>query len=408
MKNKIDNLLKNLSNSLLQYAQLRDIEKLVGQFWDEEGISEAQYGIYGMSSWLILSSDLSFQNISAEQLARYDHLINNCKLKLASWILIDNPAENENNLKQIVELKTVIPKICFAYFALSKCNDCDRPKTILLERLRRGFIDSQGSWGELINSPFGSPVVTAMVLRCVINDHNISREIIESAINYLLMHVEDTENTYLQLYIYNTLILLPTLKVNNRKNVEHKIKFCIKSLHSKVYYNPVQFPNPTNVDYHDNGRTRYFRLPSDIILLESLILLSPYNLLFIQTLVGYKVFMSLNKNIDGNLFKNDTSGHRAGGGYYVYAKSVIKTMSDVPKIKSNILIKIWSWYKYSYTFGLDFSWNVLIFYGSLTVSLFFHYYGYDWLRNIFFGIFIKTVLDAFKSLYNLSKTKIEP
>ncbi len=393
--------LENLSNSLSKYAQMRKSQYLVGQFWDEIGCRDNQKGIYGMSCWIILSRRALISNLSISR--QVEKLHANCVKKLSSAIMEGEGQKNPME-KFVHELKFVVPKMAYAYHALRLTSESVREAETLKNRIIEAKATDNRSWGGIANAREGDHMITAMVVRSFANEES-SSEYINSALGYLTDQISNISNHYERLFVLNTLLSFRRDNPSDRKIYRNSIIRTIKTLHSQVYYNPVQFPNPIIVDYHDAGRTRYFRISSDLVLLESLILISEYNMIFLQQLVGDKIISHLYANLNGNFFSKDTIGHRVGAGYCLYADSILREILKCQKIRKNIFTKTMSWFLSSYHFGIDFSWNLIVLGTSALACIFASFLGYALLLTLSLGVFIKTLTDGGKSLYNIRKSR---
>ncbi len=394
----------NLQDCLKWYAKNRN-NKFVGQFLDEEGCKNQQCGIYGMSIWLVLTSEITndqyITNIRKQCKEKLREIVNQTRIITAPNTIVP---DNDN-----YEMKYIIPKICYAFEALNQLDDAKAEAGILQQYIQEAQ-HGEGSWGFLTNSNEGNTVITALVLRAFKLEPSC-RKNLENGLDYIKKHFDDTKNLYERLFVLNTIHLLDNIETSKNIDTEKNIKNNIKSLYKEVYYNPTKFANPLNIDYNDPGnqRTRYFRLPTDMILLESLILISGSNLQYLHVHAGRRILKYLIDNLKSSKFTKDTSEHRASAGFYFFVKSVLQLICHKKTSKLPRFIKDFhGLFDCSMAFGTDFTYNLLILIVSIIILLFSIISKNNFLTQIIIGILVKSILDLFKSLYNFYKAWGEP
>lgn len=407
MQSQASTAFENLGKSMVLYASMRAKGHVLGQFWDEEGCLDPQIGVYGVSCWVYVTHDIALPTeCSLEDSKRINTLRDKCVLSLKHWVAESETNQNTQK-KEAQELQEIVPKMASAYMAFKTVGNSNHETDLLKNRLLNARNFHDGSWNGKPNSQKGNAVITAFVLRCIGKDGSL-RDQINTSIAYLEHNLLGLTSIYEKLYVLNTILELQSDEPKIKSRIKKSIISTIRNLYLQVYYNPVSFPNPINVDYHANGRTRYFRLQSDLILLESLILISDHNLIYVQTLVGAKVFSHLMKNLNGQFFSKDTSAHRAGAGFVLYTHQVLQLIRAQTKVSYNTLTKIWSWFICSFKFGQDFSANLIFLITSLISVVIAIIFTITPLLTISYGILGKTLTDAGKGLLDLKKFRQAP
>lgn len=394
--------LVKLQDCLKWYSKNRHSNTYVGQFLDEEGCKNEQAGIYGMSIWLVLTNDIRTDSdiliIRNQCKEKLKEIVNKAKAKLSRSANIQ-PTSDE------YEIRYIVPKICYAFEALNQLDDAKTEAGTLQKYISDAQKDD-GSWGFLIGSNEGSSVITSLVLRSFKAEPSFIVNL-KNGLDYIKTNFNNIGNLYERLFVLNTIQMLDKIETNRKVDVEKYIKITIRDLYKEVYYNPTKFANPINIDYNDTGarRTRYFRIPTDMILLESLTLISGSNLQYLHAHAGRRILKYLSDSLKkSSKFTKDTSGHRASVGFYFFVTSVLKLISDKRTSRlSNFAKDIHGWFDCSISFGMDFTYNLLILIITLVILILASLYQVTVITQLFIGIFIKYLLDLFKSLYNLSK-----
>jgi hypothetical protein len=373
---------------LEQYARKRDCAYYVGQFLDDEGCQNSQSGLYGMSVWLCLTSEINEGHVL--------ELRESCKTKLKEIVnrvkrsrVVTPKADSED-----YEVKNLTPKICYLFEALNQLNDAKDEAQYLLKLINESQ-QADSSWGFSLELGNGNPIVTSLVLRAFQNEPSFAANL-KKAVVYLHSNTNQIKSFYEKLFVLNT------IQIVNKSNmqVESDIKSTIKKIYGRPYYN-LATSSLINVDYTDSsGKTRYFRLPTDMIFLESLALISGGNLEYLRVYEGKYIIDNLLENLNqSSKFTTDTSGHRASVGIYFFIDGVLKLISRKKASRLPSWFKdIHGWMSYSLSFGIDLAWNLILFILASSLSLIFTFFNITDLARIFLGILIKSLLDILKSI----------
>ena len=254
--------LENLDTTLKSYAAARPQYKFVGQFLDEEGWTSDQHGVYGMGAWIALAEDSE----AIRHLPAVRKITDACKIELKRLV---NEAQGSTADAKAVGLRIVIPKICYAYIGLVS----EYPTEA--NELSSWIAASQrpdGSWGYLTSSKTGCPEITSLVVR-TFGNHPSLKEKIKTALEFLRGKYSGIDNLFLRLFTLNSLIIHDDpLRLSDYRKTTKKV---IRTLLNQAFFNPTRFPNPINLDFNDGKQTRYIRLSTDVIFLDSLQLISP-------------------------------------------------------------------------------------------------------------------------------------
>ena len=380
--------IRKLQEALTDYAAHRKTADRVGQFLDEEGCRDAQFGIYGIASWLIMTAAIEHITVVHDM-----RLV--CKDSLKQWVQDSKSAGTTE--KHAYELSSIIPKIAFAFEALSLFSDAHDEAGILQSRLATAqHLD--GGWGFLPNSPDSNPFVTALVLRSIESQPAFANARKE-AVRYLKASIQPNPNLYENLYVLNAL-----QRVNEKENISDDIKKRIKNTIRKIFrqvrMNPTAFPNPVNVDFHDSGRTRYFRFQTDLVLLEALLLMSGGAGIYLRAHAGRRLFNSVTDNLSSQRFNTDTSGHRASVGAYLFTwRTLIEIQRRIRSKTPDSLLAIGAWIACASAFGVNFTWSVVALTVAAAGASIAHQFGWTSILGACIGAGIKTLIDAFRSLW---------
>jgi hypothetical protein len=347
--------LDNLDSRLKNYANARPLFKFVGQFLDEEGCASDQHGVYGMGAWVALVEDSD----SIRHLPPVKKITDACKGELKRLV-------GEAN-----ELSTWI-------------GAAQRP---------------DGSWGYLTNSKIGCPEITSIVIRTFAT-HPPLKDKIRASLEYLRGTYEKIDNLFLRLYALNTLLKYD----GNGRSAEYPktIKKVIRVLLNQAFFNPTHFPNPINLDFNDGTQTRYIRLPTDVILLESLQLISGPHMLYARGHPGQRVYAHIIET-----FKepptHDTTGHRLSPFSALHLRRCVNGFlrtKEFSGLVGGLVEKAWGYLVCAWSFGVNLEWNLVslaICIGGFFASV---HFGKTVLVGPFIGAGIKAGLDVCKSLYN--------
>jgi hypothetical protein len=382
---------QNLQTTLKSYAAGRPPHRFVGQFLDDEGRSSGQYGVYGMGSWVALAED---EKSAIRNEPEVRALTLDCKQELRR--LVDD-ASTCGHEPKASDLRVVIPKMCYAYLGLSRFLDCQTSANQL-----SGWVAAaqkhDGSWGYLTTSAAGCPEVTALVVRIFGAEQTLAGHL-EKAIVYLRGVNASIPNLFLQLYVLNTLVLHSNGSAS--RDDRRTIKTTVAELLNQAFFNPSQFPNPINFDFNDVDRTRYIRLSTDVILLESLELVSGAHSLYVRGHPGRRVFKHLREVLDSQP-KKDGSGHRLTPPSALYLYQSLRPLTDTRQWHGlfGLIEKLAAYAVCSWAFGVNIEWN-LIALVVCGIGLYFSIRsGNKVVIGGFTGALIKTFLDTGKSVYN--------
>lgn len=294
----------------------------VGQFIDREGVSSHQRGIYGMSAWLALTQTT---------ISETDQLRASCRDALKKWIeasqdeqeVADHPDDNP------YELRFVVPKICYAYRAMMAvgCEDVGR---ILLGYIQQASRD--GAWGHLTTSEESDACMTALVVRTFGGLEKFAASSFPQSLRFLQRHYDESKNPCVRLYVLNTLQLSdPNSQLLPDVNPTELIKQQIRELYADIQNNPLSVSNPVTVHFSDERgqRLRYYRFPGDLIVLESLLLISGPRIRLYQHQFGRHIGNRLGRILDGpNDLALDTCNDRMSFPTCLYIKDVLDVLSD--------------------------------------------------------------------------------
>ncbi len=263
---------------------------------------------------------------------RIGSLRNQCIDKFKLWInksleydlkniKADANDKSDSDKSNIYELRNVVSKICFAYEACRQYTELNEETKILGKYLTDAQLND-GSYGVLCegksNNLQGNIITTALVLRAYLLYSPTSQNTIQ-AMNYLKLHASKLTNIFEQLYVYNSIQIIlngnSNLATNDFNKFYKNISKCLKTIFSTVALNPTSFTNPINIDFNDNGRTRYYRLYSDLILIEALALSHPTDLYYLKGKLGKRVLSKVWECTNYNTQKDSTS-HRISFGFY--------------------------------------------------------------------------------------------
>jgi hypothetical protein len=360
---------------------------------DEEGCAAAeQHGIYGMGAWIALTVDR--EDDSIRYLPGIKEMCDSCREELTRLV---RKAQGNSEDDKARALRIVVPKICYCYIGLVPYPD----STAETDELWRWIASSQrpdGSWGYLTESKSGCPEVTSLVVRTFEKQPALAQNIKEAVV-YLRGKYSSVDNLFLRLYTLNTL-----LRFDNQLNspdYRKIIKKVIRKLLNQAFFNPTRFPNPINLDFNDGKKTRYIRLSTDVILLESLELISGPRKLYARGHPGRRVYLHVIQTFREPPTK-DTTGHRLSPFSALHLRRSLKPFLAAKESPGLLRLaeKTWAYLVCAWSFGVNLEWNLIsliICIAGIVVSI---RYGITLLKGPFIGAGIKAALDVCKSLYN--------
>jgi hypothetical protein len=374
---KLNGCMEGLRSALDNYARLRKT-KNVGEFFDDAGASDAHWGIYGVSDWILLESlDPSRQR--PEEAAG---LLGGCRSLLkdlvgtahAKTLDVIKSEETPDRQSQNYELRFVVPKMVYAFEAL----DQDSETASIAQEVLNDLIDCQnakdGSWPMCRDRhyPNTAPIATALVLRALKGKPQCVASL-RKALDFLNGVQESMTSVPIQrLFVLNTIYMVApdlgrhALLDPTRKRIDECVRAIFGSLRGDYFF----LANPMNLDFHDIRGVRFFRLPSDLIVLESLILLSGHSLVLVQVSHGKKLLDKFFNMLGKRTFTYDTSGHRASAGTYAFVRDILNWLNRREYDKHLVPDRWRGVYRGLFTFGVIARWDVILFlvFAVLTIS----------------------------------------
>jgi len=365
---------------------------------DEEGRSAPQSGIYGMSAWIIMTQQATDARVVALREA--------CKERLKQWVdeaqgtAVERLREQPDTPPS--EMRCLVPKAAYALEALVQYADAQPQFTALLGFLMDSQIQADGSWPFVTESGAGSAFVTSLVLRALASVP-AARACVVRGYGYLQSRYGAIANLCERLFVLNTLQHMRGMGVagSDSQIVElpAEIKSTIRALFREVRSNPFGFANPLNCDFHALGKTRYFRVLADLVLLESCKLISGPGLIYLRAHAGRRLSFRLFASLAGGAFYKDTSGNRASTGASLYTYRLLDSIRRGRESKwPDSLLWVGGVLASAAAFGVTFPYNALATFvvtglGALSFLL-----GYDKFGWICCGAALKTAIDAFRAL----------
>lgn len=174
-----------IDRAFADYARRRTVEG-VGQFLDDEGCAHTQYGLYGVSIWLLCNAGSSHVEVVR---VRAD-----CIRLLRAAV----DGEATAPAKHVRELNTVVPKMAYACSALYTNAQTHPHATKLLERLTAAV--KNGGWGFSTTSARPNVMATALAVR-LLRDISGNSSLLDDAIKYLRSELNSLSNPYARLYV---------------------------------------------------------------------------------------------------------------------------------------------------------------------------------------------------------------
>lgn len=411
MRAEIENGLDLISDVLAQYAAVRNEVKLVGQFLDADGCASDQQGCYGMSAWLVLTSDHPAN--SATPVVKLRDL---CASRLKELVKAtdDDPerlrkASDGSLESSAYELRFITPKAASALEAVLTEYDPGAAQARLWNLILAGRNATDGGWGFRLDEHDVAFFPTAYVVRSLRG--RSQDRVVQEAVAYLAKHEEKIPQPIERLYGLNTIVRFSTssdLRESAKKGIGDLLADIVR--HAKT--DPFAQPNPLNVDFQDGERTRFLRIPSDLVLLEGLVLLSGPSLEFAQGPVGNRMFRRLLTSLQPPVTR-DTSGHRPAFSSLIYAYDVLTLMSSKNPPQT---ISRWNRFRATYQHAVRFRllpvWK-LIAGVAFTIVAILAYIGLrswpaqDWLLRVgdgLLGIGIATLFDGLGTVIRAGRT----
>ncbi len=295
--------IQQIDTCLENYAAGRKAALCVGQFVDADGRDSEHAGVYGTSAWLLLTGNLKSH-------AQVGRLRDEC-----ATLLRAAARGASQNAKFNSDLERMVLKIAYAFAALSGLSDSQAEASLLLERL---FKSQNKGWGFAVDAA-PVPMSTAITVRLIL-ESPAARDAVSKAVAFLRSALSGVSNPYNRLFVLTT---IARAEPNTVKRSEPAV--AVRELYVRVAEQPTRFPNPTIIDYQDNSRTRYIRIPSDIILIEALCLLSGPWQMYLYAHTGWRIFGYLTNHTKSlQNFDVDPTGNRAAIGTYMYLQQTLQ------------------------------------------------------------------------------------
>lgn len=322
-----------------KYTSARNPAWFVGEFIDAKGVSSSQNGVYGVSAWLALSGLFRCEN---------DRLGASCTKFLLDAVGRAHKDQETEKEAPPHELRYVLPKMCAAYWGL-----CSEPATkngaeqvaSAREQVLNWILDSRdptaGGWPFVYQDEISNPepVATALVVRTLHNHGTLDINIRRSAEEYLWRTWRHMANPYWRLYILNT------LGRESRFAVGRAIRDTIRRLLRQLRRNPTSVAHPVNIDFVDDRqspvRLRFFRVPADVVLLESMYHLSPDELDFLRYGPGRALLRSLERVFVGQAVpEKDTCGNQLTFSTCLDTVSLLRRLTARPMIEPTEMLVV--------------------------------------------------------------------
>lgn len=344
-----------------------------------------------MGSWIALADDEASPIRDEPDVRR---VTNECREELRKLVRSASAGENVDKAPQ---LRSVIPKMCSAYLGLSKFADCQAEANLLAQWIGKAQ-QPDGSWGFLADASLGLLETTALVVRYFAREQTLSQQL-RRGVAYLQKAYGSPSNSFLRLYALNTLLLHDPENTSKHKVA---VKKEIAKLLNQAFFNPTQFPNPINLDFNDGTKTRYIRLPTDLILLESLELISGPRGEYVRGYPGHRIF----KHVVTTLAvppDRDTTGHRLTPPSALNLYECLTRLRNTRQLQG--LLGLFgtglAYFVCALAFGVNVGWNLISVGGTLAGVFISWWYLHDKVFfGAFLGAFLKSTLDLGKSVYN--------
>jgi hypothetical protein len=177
-------------------------------------------------------------------------------------------------------------------------------------------------------------------------------------------------------------------------------KSAIRQIYKSIRSDPTSFANPINIDFHDLGRTRYYRLPTDIMLLESLTVMSGQKLLYLRAHAGRRLLQRMFANVsNGGEFRKDLTHHRASVGVYLHIQELlVRLAATKPTAIPDWLLTFAGATAVAVAFGINFAFNAVTVIATAAVGAVSLWQGHLAWATLFFGASLRTLIDALRSL----------
>jgi hypothetical protein len=347
--------LSDLSEALQNYAGERLPDNHVGQFLDDDGRTNTQHGIYGMSAWLFMTSQPQFARI--QSIAALSH---QCRSKLQTWIAEATEQTPEellgNSASELYELRFVIPKTASAFEALS----LDEAAVLEVRVLQQWLTSSQrpdGSWPFVNNHTKGHPLATTWVGRSLRRSQTFSG--LQRAEDFLLSNLPPGTRPCERLFVLNA--LGSSKSPETRRWARHHIKNSARDLFS---------------------------------------LLHPSSCLYLYAHTGMRLWRQVTHI--SRRFSNASPQERPTTGRYLYICKFLQVVADSQPLNLYpSLLRIISKVMSLYAFGIDIAWNTCVAGAALLGALALYRFGLNPAATCFLGVGIKALLDILKNVYDL-------
>lgn len=329
--------IEGIYDALNHYVEERDRcdNKLVGQFLDAAGISDSQHGVYGMAGWLTLakSAPTAPAKCAALSKACADHLT-----RLITTAT--DPKTKLSNLKKLkddgaYEIRRLTAK---AAAVLEAAADSTLFQGAALDKLREHVMAAKrndGLWAYVLKGPSDNTAsrahvsnsamleATTLVIRALSAGARVPRPQLEESLVALFRHATDQSlDAAKRLYALNTLALA---QARRAPTVELRAVM-LRTIRELYDSHPFAYANPINFDFNDEGRLRHYRVATDIILLEALVIVSDQKLLFVETGAGRRIVARIVESLRPRPLEQDTTSHRPAITNVAYYHAVLSQL----------------------------------------------------------------------------------
>jgi len=396
LRDDVKNAELHIQETLTSYAADRKPTTFVGQFVDNEGrLDGSQFGIYGMSAWAYLTRTATNDKVKG--------LRSGCLAKLRAWV----SEAKDGDLKELrrdpksspYELRFLAPKAAAVLEGFSRDTGSRQEAAWLRDHLlevRR----PDALWGMRLGPcEEKSLVATAQILRGLrVGD---STDDLTVSVTQLRAEVLNEPNACVRLYLQSTIVLM-TADAEQRKKARKDMWPTIREVVRTAGEQPFAFANPYNFHFHDSARVRYFCLPTDIVLLEALVLVSGKNLIYVSAHVGRRLFDRLTEALKPVPIQVDTIRQRPAFSTLAYYQQVLSLMNERLNSDGTVLWPLVNravaWVSCNWALGMALRWHVIAFLLSAVIALVSLHNKWDVVNGIATGAMVKSIIDIVGNL----------
>jgi hypothetical protein len=284
-----------------------------------------------------------------------------CRRTLVSWLTdaLDSRIDlgtlrrrDQDNESAAYELRRLTPKAAAAIEALDHDSESG-PLRAQWKAYLRNARRPDGLWefvlrtdapapGDIRSESPGDVMATALVLRALAplardnkTDHDFWLESVLAVLNRLHDARIDPVR---RLFVLNA-ASLAKCGAKLRRTIRRRMLEAAEEVFSATRRFPLRFANPVTIDYHADGRVRELRYPADIVLLETLVLLSGPQLLYIESHMGRAILERLSLTVADVPMERDTSGHRPALTTVFYYRTTLQLVLLKPKSRVPRLLR---------------------------------------------------------------------